>query len=113
MADDEFLSMLNHTISIYRSSIGTPNAFGERTTLKGTLIHEDICARVQPLREKFSIEIKGTTVLITHVCYMAVPTEGTVLEADIVVWNSANYKVIGVEDEAGEAHHLKLLMVKI
>jgi hypothetical protein len=110
--DAAFRSLLNKTGIIYRpTQNAVPNSFGERRVDPGTAILTDIGVSVQPLKEKLEIEEGGIKFLLELCAYVEFTTD--IKEMDILEVDSKKYRIVGVEDEGGQGHHLKLLLSKV
>lgn len=109
--DAAFNSLLNKTGSVYRpTQAATPNSFGERRVEPGTAVFSGISLCLQPLKEKLEIEEGGIKYLVDLCAYTEFMD---IHEMDILEVESKRYRVIGVEDEGGQGHHLKLILTKV
>ena len=107
MSDSEFESLLNKTGRVYRASQGNPNEYGERRIGLSSVLTTQLC--LQPVREQFLIMKAGIQYQVNSVAYT--PTI-SISEGDYLDVDSIRYLVVGVENESGQDHHLKLLLVK-
>lgn len=112
MSDSIFNSLLNKTAKLYRPVDGdTPNSFGERESSPGTVLQASIPVCVQPAvtDQKFEIELGGYKYWVELVAYMNIID---IKSHDILEVDGIKYIVVGVDDEGGQAHHLKVYIVK-
>lgn len=110
MADAIFDSLLNKTATILRPAQSTtPNTFGEREdTLHSTTIATvPVC--MQPNDEKYEITVGGISYWVENVLYLN-PID--VQANDRIRIDTVTYLVVGVEDEGGQGHHMKLYIVR-
>ena len=110
MSDPAFDAILNKVGTIYRPSFNAiPNSLGERRQEPGTALASNVPLCLQPIKEKFSVEVSGITYLIDLAAYMNIVD---IKDGDILQIESKKYRVYGVEDEGGQGHHLKVLLTK-
>lgn len=109
MSDSTFRSLLNKSGKLFRpSESGTPNDFGERRSEPGTEVLT-LNLSLQPLKEKLELTMSGHVYLVELCAFMEM---ADIREMDILEVDSKKYLVTGVEDEAGQGHHLKVYLVK-
>jgi hypothetical protein len=110
MSDTIFDSLLNKTATILRPTQNTtPNSFGEKENTASPTTIATVAVCVQPNKEKYEIDIGGLKYWVELVAYLN-PVD--VRTNDRLLIDSIHYLVVGVEDEAGQVHHLKLYIVK-
>ena len=110
MADALFDSLLNKTATILRPVInGTPNALGERENTTNSTELDTVAVSLQPNQEKYEIETGGIKYWVELIVYMAITD---VQINDRLEIDGIKYLVVGVENEAGLDHHLKIYVVK-
>lgn len=110
--DAAFKSLLNKVGTVYRpTQNATPNTFGERRVEPGTAILTDVALSLQPLKEKLEIEEGGIKYLLELCAYVEFTTD--IKEMDLLEVESKKYRIVGVEDEGGVSHHLKLILAKV
>jgi len=107
MSDSEFESLLNKSGRVYRPSQGAPNEYGERQIGVSSVLTTQLC--LQPVRERFAIMKSGIQYQVEAVAYTPIVS---VVEGDYLDIESVRYLIVGVENESGQDHHLKLLLVK-
>ena len=112
MSDSVFNALLNKTAKLYRPTDSTtPNSFGERESSPGTVLQASIPVCVQPAvtDQKFEIEMGGYKYWVELVAYMNIVD---IQSHDILEVDGIKYIVVGVDDEGGQGHHLKVYIVK-
>lgn len=109
MADAAFQSLLNKTATLYRPTYNvTPNSLGEREVTSGSAVTTFPCS-LQPLKEKFELDYGGYKYWVELALY----TEYLlIVEKDLIEVGGVRYLAVGVEDEGGQGHHLKVLVVR-
>lgn len=112
MTDKIFEKLLIHSIKIYKRSEGTTDEWNlpsEEITLTDT-----INGLIQPLREEISIERRGERDVARFACYIKYSDKDKIALDDIIEDSENNkYKVLSIEDEGGQHHHLRLLLKKL
>lgn len=110
MSDSVFGSLLNRLGTFYRPALNsTPNSFGERQEIPGSILLEDIPINLQPNKEKFEITMGGVSYWVEVVAYLE-PQDLKV--TDILEVDGIKYLIIGIEDDGGITHHQKIFLVK-
>jgi hypothetical protein len=112
MSDSIFDALLNKTAKLYRpTDAATPNSFGERETSPGTVLQAALKVCIQPAvtDQKFEIELGGYKYWVELNAYMNVID---IRAHDILEVDSIKYIVVGIDDEGGQGHHLKVYIVK-
>ena len=107
MVDPNFNRLLNKTATLYRMNLGSRNTLGEPSkTLTPTIT---VKVAVQFVREKFSIDKDGITYEVTKKAFINVDdaVAGDYLDVDGI-----RHLVVGVENESGLGHHLRLFLVE-
>jgi hypothetical protein len=107
MDDPNFSRLLNKTATLYRMSLGTRNTLGEPSKTLATTITVKIA--IQFLREKFSIDKDGVTYDVSKKAFINV---GDVIAGDYLDVEGVRHLVVGVENESGLDHHLRLFLVE-
>jgi len=110
MSDATFDSLLNKTATILRPAQSTtPNTFGEREDTVHSTTIATVALSIQPNKEKYEIDIGGLKYWVELVAYLN-PVDVRVNDRLLV--DSIKYLVVGVEDEAGLNHHMKIYIIK-
>ena len=105
--DPNFDRLLNKTATLYRMSLGSRNTLGEPSKTLNTT--STVKVAVQFLREKFSIDKDGITYEVSKKAFINVDD---VIAGDYLDVDNIRHLVVGVENESGLDHHLRLFLVE-
>ena len=111
-SDRDFNNLLTNSCSIYRISTDSAsrNVLGGYTGTTKELVEADVSFRYNPIRGDYTTGNHGAFDYRKAYGYF-LPTQD-IQEDDIVSYDSEEYIVRAVLNEAGENHHLKILMEK-
>lgn len=107
--DQVFDSLLNQVGSLATLVKGDPNSFGEPTVTGESTI--SIKVAVSSLREDLDIKTHGKVYKVRKAAYIHYRTD--IQPGDFLYLGEDKYLVLGVEDESGRQHHLKLFIYKL
>ena len=101
--------LLNKTAKMYTKVRGAVNDFGEADfTLSETIDEVDIA--FQPIREDdVRFKVGGTTYVATHIVYCNYRED--IAPEDVVEIESIQYRIVGIQNDGGRNHHLRLYVV--
>lgn len=104
---DDFLNITAKVYSKNRSS--TPNDFGEKSfTLDSSIVSLKIA--LQPLKEELQFTVHGDTYVSRNVAYCNYRSD--INPGDILEVSNLQYLIVGVEDDGGRSHHLRIYVTK-
>jgi len=102
--------LLNKTAKVYRKSRSAVNEFGERSFTLTESISSLQCA-IQPLRESLEIKRAGKVYRITKAVYCNYRSD--ILPDDIIEIDNNQYLIVGILNDGGRDHHLKIFIVRV
>jgi hypothetical protein len=107
--DQVFDSLLNQTGQVATLVKGDPNSFGEPKLTGETTV--TIKVAISSIHESFDIKSHGKVYKIRRVAYTHYRTD--IQPGDFLYLGDDKFLILGVEDEAGRQHHLKLFIYKL
>ncbi len=112
MSDKIFNSLLTHSCSIYRRTFtSTPQDKWGASTEALILITSNESCLFQTRNEFLEFNRRGEKLYTRLLVFMQ--STANVQEDDILVFNEKRFSVLGVEDAAGQGHHLELYVVNL
>ena len=100
--------LLNKTGKVYTKVKGAVNDFGEAAfTLSESVDEVEIA--FQPVRDDIEFTLHGTTYVASHVAYCNHRED--IAPGDILEVESIQYRILGVQNDGGRNHHLRLYVV--
>jgi hypothetical protein len=110
--ETDFKELLIQTATIYsKSRTTTPNSFGEKSyTLVSNI--SDVPCSVQPVKEQLSFDLHGTTYIASENIFCDYGYKENIHPGDLITVDSITYLILGVPDDGGQRHHLKVFVTK-
>lgn len=95
--------------TIYKATSGKPNSFGG--SVQSVDSAQTIKLRLQSTREDLEFRKGGRTYIVRRIAYTTYDVN--IFPGDYLYVDTTKYLILGVEDESGEQHHLKLYLYKL
>ena len=105
MSDLVYEGLLTQTCTIKRRHKGTADKWGAKSEIISDEATNVKCL-IQPAYEVLEFDVRGQKQIAQFVGYFK--SDEDIEVDDIIVFNSKNYVVLGVEDAAGQGHHQEI-----
>jgi len=109
--DKVFQNLLIHTLNVYKRDEGISNEWNLPS--ESLVLVATIKGLVQPLKDSITIERRGQKEEASFACFISYSDKDSVDLDYIIEFESEKYQILGILNEAGQNHHLKLLLKKL
>lgn len=107
MADSVFTDLLIHTVTVSRRSLSTRDEWNVASETFSTISTTMTCL-IQDTKENIEIDRRGKKEMVQAIGFFEYGSN--VVEDDIITYNTQKYQVIGIDNAAGQAHHLEVYL---
>ena len=112
MSDEMFSSLLTHSCDIYRRSLDgeTIDKWGASNE-SFTLITSNVDCLFQQTEELIEFSRRGEKLYTRTLVFMEIDVN--VQNDDILEFEDKKYRVVSIEDAAGQGHHIELYVINL